>query len=81
MMNEVERLAPQLKDVEEIEAPANQITAAPKQMKNDVKPQQLRPRAQTSIDSFLPPPVEETPTTSLEGDWSQPILDGNRGEK
>jgi ERCC4-related helicase len=80
MMNEVERLAPQLKEMEEIEAPANQITTAAKQMKIDVKPQQLRPRAQTSIDSFLPPPTEQTPTTSLEGDWSQPILDGNRGE-
>ena len=51
------------------------------QMKDDIKPQQLRPRAQTSIDSFLPPPVEQTPTTSLEGDWSKPILDGNRGEE
>ena len=81
MMNEVERLAPQLKEIEEIEAPANQTTTAAKKMKVDVKPQQLRPRAQTSIDSFLPPPVEQTPTTSLEGDWSQPILDGNRGEE
>ena len=81
MMNEVERLTPQLKETEEIEAPANQTTTESKQMKVDVKPQQLRPRAQTSIDSFLPPPTEQTPTTSLEGDWSQPILDGNRGEE
>jgi Fanconi anemia group M protein len=83
MMSEVERLAPKLSPSEVINR--DQEQAAPQKRKtNDspakIRPQQLRPRQQMSIDAFLPPPDTSTMLDDDNEDWSSPVLDGSKEE-
>lgn len=74
MLNEIERLAPNLKEKEII---VEKAASLPKS-RPGVRPEQLRPRQQMSIDAFMPQPDAKQFTPTSGDEWSNPILDGSR---
>lgn len=72
--DEIERLSPKLKEKEVIQEDNSQVSRPqPK-----VRPEQLRPRQQMSIDAFMPQSDVKDISYSNEDDWSKPVLDGSR---
>jgi len=74
MLNEIERLAPNLKEKEVI---VEKTGSLPKP-RPGVRPEQLRPRQQMSIDAFMPQPDAKQFTPTSGDEWSNPVLDGSR---
>ncbi len=74
MLNEIERLAPNLKEKEVIV----EKTASLPKPRPGVRPEQLRPRQQMSIDAFMPQPDAKQFTPTSGDEWSNPVLDGSR---
>ncbi len=81
MLEEHERLAPELKEKEVLQKEATTRGRQRKKTIPSVRPEQLRPRQQMSIDSFMPAPKAEDAAQIEEGDWTKPILDAREGEE
>jgi len=81
MLEENERLAPELKEKEETTKDSVSMSKQRKRTIPSVRPEQLRPRQQMSIDSFLPPPKAEDSAEIEEGDWTKPILDAREEDE
>jgi len=81
MLEEHERLAPELKEKEVLKEEASARDSQRRKTIPTVRPEQLRPRQQMSIDSFMPPPKAEDTAQIKEGGWTKPILDARKEEE